>query len=399
MVLSLLLRSFNSCMRGKGTRTTGAILALYVVTFMIVLPFLCRDWPYSKYFQGEGNAKHIISAVHAQNDLRKKIATSYFSTLDRKVNDGFYKYAEYDESDIAVGVITMKRENGNALYLTQTLASADMSLKQNTSYKKPILFLCNVDPEPLKHQEAVDLAKYFHSHAHYDDKGIKPDQDRFEKEKEDYSFCLIKALSYQPKYVLLLEDDAQPRNNFFDNLKYLIDNRINHHSHYDEGSGDHLMDWFLVKLYYPEKWIGYGNEIDKIMELLALGCVGGILFYLFIQLPQSFILGALYFIILAFLVGRQYFVHLRRISVYFYRVLPAPGCCTQAVLYTKASARQVAHHLSTVTCTVDFSVDLAIDALVYQHGGLSYVVEPNLVRHIGMVSTVRRTKKAAEFLE
>ena len=76
-----------------------------------------------------------------------------------------------------------------------------------------------------------------------------------------------------------------------------------------------------------------------------------------------------------------------------------PDCCTQAILYPAHMARKLAHHLTPVHCSILFSVDLAIDQYAQAHSLIRYLVEPNLVNHIGLVSTVRGyAKGAAEFM-
>ena len=46
--------------------------------------------------------------------------------------------------------------------------------------------------------------------------------DNYEKDKEDYAFCIDIALKYQPEYVLIVEDDAIPFANMLKVLKVVL---------------------------------------------------------------------------------------------------------------------------------------------------------------------------------
>ena len=83
----------------------------------------------------------------------------------------------------------------------------------------------------------------------------------------------------------------------------------------------------------------------------------------------------------------------------FHRTVPAPDCCTQAVLYPTRVVDGLVRHLADQRCTIDYSVDIAVAGYARLRRLDSYLVDPNLVRHIGFVSSVRQYgKRVADFI-
>ena len=73
------------------------------------------------------------------------------------------------------------------------------------------LFICNADSEPENHTEAKCKSQM---------KSIQ--EELYNKEKSDSSFCLVSALEYRPRYVILFQDDAVPHEFFFSILEHTI---------------------------------------------------------------------------------------------------------------------------------------------------------------------------------
>ena len=99
--------------------------------------------------------------------------------------------------------------------------------------------------------------------------------------------------------------------------------------------------------------------------------------------------GSLYAILVAFMVGRQYIMEWRRISKFTYRVVPAPDCCSPAILYAADKAKQLSAYLKTKTCSSSYPIDLAMDEFAKVNNYKKYLVEPNLLQHIGMFSSIK----------
>ncbi|CAM5146533.1 unnamed protein product [Natator depressus] len=245
--------------------------------------------------------------------------------------------------------------------------------------------------EPGSHQDARLLGTFFAMVSRYknwEDPNASVNQ--FEKEKRDYAFCLEQSLlAYSPEYVLLVEDDAVPEEEIFPVLQHLLLARL---------SKPHLKDALYLKLYHPERLQRYINpEPMRILEWLGLGMFLGPL----LSFVYSWVSGrpsltwpivlffALYSMALAELMGRHYLLELRRLAPALYNVVPATECCTPAMLFSAPSARRVLGYLQELHCRRGFAKDIAFYSLLRTKGEKAYVVEPNLIMHVGMFSSLR----------
>ena len=133
---------------------------------------------------------------------------------------------------------------------------------------------------------------------------------------------------------------------------------------------------------------------------MGLGLIGGSLFvgfgcfcrpkekrYVMVRVP--FLLGFIYLVLVALSVGRQHLINWRRISKGTYTVLPAPNCCSPAILYKADKAKELSDYLKTLKCSATFPIDYAIDQFARDGGYSKFLIEPNLVQHIGMLSTLK----------
>ena len=373
--------------------------------------------PYSVYFKGDLNAADIVKEVYETNKLRFVEAIYFLKSLNistlkqENIQDNLG-----EKVDLAIGIITINRDApdiGRLGYLTQTLASVLHVLHGQTSgFRAMKHFICNVDKNPDRHVEAKRLSIYTNVVERHDI-NIPEGDDIFEKEKNDYVFCLEQAARYDPKYVLMLEDDVLLDENFLTTLWYMLKSRHGlSRSVNDVGSNQTKStdNWLFIKMYYPLKWSGYSFEIDKVLELVGVALVGGSLFACMTLLLVSshrtfrtaqvlFIMGTIFFAVAAYTMGRPYVESWKKYFDSTHRLVKAHGCCTQAVLYRTKIIAELCHHLHSVECTKSFSVDLAIDQFGVLQNLPSYSIEPNLCRHIGLVSTVRANAKfASEFL-
>ena len=387
---------------------------LFWITFGVMLPSLCSDWGYSFFFSKLKWPQDILTLRAVQlNHERLEAAEAYLSDLDHQNTMAMFLGGQPRSSvDLVVSVVTVPRDHPKFRlgYLTQTIAQLIRIYKTDNgsgAFPDRLLFMCNTHQDPASHGEARRLSKYVPYHLRYpNNTGVRVVfKNKFEKEKEDYVFCLQEALRYHPKYVIILEDDVIPHPETFRILQY------------------HLSKpWFkkyntkanplaFLKLYYPLKWHGYGKDPKHIIELLSLGCLGGSFFQLCFHLLSRtarsssssstmikryffFLLGATYFILLVVSIGRQYVLDLRWSAWQLSTTIPAPDCCTQGVLYPTDMAQKLIDYLQTVTCSAVFPVDLAMDAFAKSHGYQRRLVEPNLLTHVGMVSSLRYNSKS-----
>lgn len=403
------------------------LVLVYLVTFLVIAPLMSSRMPFSKFYHLFNADGTISEQANSLNSARLKEAKQYFKRLDTKISKDFYSKNNELGLDLVIAIVTVNRQSSDGYelgYLTQTVAMMDKLVKLDKFFRHKVLFICNVDRKPDSHSEANSLASYLpfvnrygnHSfpfreltnevRSHY--YKTANHYSKYEKETVDYRFCLETANSLNPEYVLLMEDDTLPYDNIFEVLKYNIDNRVHH---VNENGKVMQSPFAYIKLYYPQRWQGYANEILRLTELFSVTCFGAGLFLLIYfvccikfrnsgQYTAIFISGAIYTLILVSLIGRQNMMELRRLSKYLYTFRSSPGCCTQAMLYPKQIIPKLLNYLGGVQTTDKFHTDIAIYNFVKSTNIPAYQIEPNLFHHIGMYTSLnsKGPKKAEEFI-
>ncbi len=403
------------------------ILIVYILTFGIILPGTCGDWYYSWYFRGDPNSVAMATRALDVNQRRLEGAEEYFLEIDESKNSGIQTNVKDDEGniDLAIGLISVRRpieaHSGYRLgYLTQVGAGFHKLIRTDTHFGRKELFICNVDGWPATHEEARYLLPYINSRTKYSLNYTRNEKDRqalFEKEKDDYLYCLKQGLTFRSKFIVLVEDDAIPWPDFFPVLHATLTKALMPGLVKGTEYVKPLQNLGFLKLFYPPKWQGFANEAQRIVELVGIAILAGCgflgLFHLSFRLCSnssrcryktqlellSFVSGAMYGCLVAMAIGRQYVIDLLRVSPFTYRVLPSPGCCTQAVLYPSNVVDSLAHYLDSIQADIDFSIDLAIDSFMIENHLSRFLVEPSLMDHVGMLSSLRHYDKyAAEFI-
>ena len=74
----------------------------------------------------------------------------------------------------------------------------------------------------------------------------------------------------------------------------------------------------------------------------------------------------------------------------FYAIYSAPSCCLPGVLYFRQTYVQVTQYLISVKCHKKYAIDTAFDDLPKRTHLQTFLVEPNLVHHIGLYSRLRK---------
>lgn len=236
-----------------------------------------------------------------------------------------------------------------------------------------------------------------------------PTQDVRETEKRNLVGCLRAIARFRARYLLMVEDDAEPYPGAFAHLRYVLrdhlETRLLHGERVEEPN-----PWAFLKLYYPEKWLGFSWQLSHVCELCAIGCLVGSTCALLVvcwSRPRSvptivfwlhLALGASYGILVAVAIGRQHLLQLRRLGTGIVTVGEAPGCCTPAVVYPRRIIQPVVQFLTNVTCTSKYGVDLALDDFSRNAHLHQFLVEPNLFHHRGVYSTLTKPKNMVEFL-
>lgn len=360
--------------------------------------------------------------------------------------------------DLVIGVITMNRDNGGTSaynlndggnqarqpavsmelgYLSQTVVSLIKMLSHNKDHATSVFrrnkfFVCNVDPVPRNYRDPDEIKDVVETVTRYDNiSAIRSNrayhsQDIFQREKDDYIYCLEQAVAIgtatteasAPRHVMLVEDDVVMDQRALDVLADVLRRQPRDIDDSGTSLSEREDKWLFIKLYYPEKWLGYANELDRVVELVCVGAVGGSLGLLVagalsVEFRSSFstrrlrfhaialfLTIAAYTVLLCLGLGRP---HARAWRSFFggglHRVVPAPDCCTQAVLYPARVVDGLVRHLADQRCTIDYSIDIAVAGYARMRKLETYLVDPNVVRHIGLVSSVRQYgKRISDFI-
>jgi len=227
----------------------------------------------------------VIMAVVQANDKRLSDAKLYLQSLpmvDRLTATGERGFVDLERYDLVIVVITMGRERTladedrkhtfNLGYLTQTVARLLMIVHTDDSaaFQRKKLVVCSVDPQPERFTEAREISNYVQVVSLYQNSSAnRPDMagNKFEKEKDDYVYCLKTASRFESPYYLVIEDDV------------LLDERAIETVHFVMNYFDlfSAVDWLFVKLYYPEKWLGYSRSCVTVAEVGGYSVLGGCL--------------------------------------------------------------------------------------------------------------------------
>ena len=391
------------------------ITLLFATTFGLILPKYCEDWVHSVYFRGDPKAKEYVARALDKNTERLYWAQEYFSLLQ----DDAQELPRWNEPlNLVVVIIGMQRklDNYNPNYLLQTTAEVHRQFHSDTLFINKKLFICNVNKEPKNLVEVEETANHIKVISRFggDYPGEKFSEDKWEKSKEDYAFCLNRAVDDRPEYVLVLEDDVILKPNFFPSLHTHLYTNVP----LVQESPASLMDeanWAYIKLYYPPKWSGFSKDFRHYAELAGIASFGGsicvvlhnIIWYLFhkgcsahrIYTTAWFITGAIYFLCLVIAIGRPYVMDFVFSLTHHSHLIPAKNCCTQAVLYSGDVVPHLTQYLYSTHSTIDKSHDILMDQWVDNNDFVRYLSEPYMVNHIGLISTVRVwAKKAAYFI-
>lgn len=368
----------------------AGLTVLYVLTFLIVLPVLCSTWRYSVYYRGAESTDENDPSV-----------LSYLSdVMTSAVND------EADERPmfLLVTIVTVRREGH--FYLSRVVARLHQLLSAyngghgNDGVVRAMI--CNVDRDPQLHQEALDLQTIYPV-VRRDGQPAISHGDLMDKEKDDYIFCLNASRHYHDQisikkrqssgtyYILVLEDDAVPLDDLLPVTRRLID-------YLKMRRSDDHQDFFYVKLYHPERLQNYWQpEPWRIAEWMAVSVLSVFLLQVVLGLRlRRHSLWIVYFMALTECLGRPHLLQFKRwifarlaSPAAAYNLLAATECCTPAMLFSNTSAYLASTFLSSINCKRGYAKDTALYLYARQSGRQAFVVEPNLVQHIGRVSTLR----------
>ncbi|XP_061627041.1 transmembrane protein 246 [Phyllopteryx taeniolatus] len=370
--------------------SSGATQALVVfaLTFCAVLPVCCHRLLHSYYFLRSAYLDAASEDALRQSLRRGQDALRFWQSASAPAPSPA-SAALSRPPELLVAVVTARRREALRYhYLLQVTRELTALLSGCGERPCAQVVLCDVQSGPDVNEDAKLLERHFPVIRRPYRSSLP--LNTFEREKRDYVFCLRRAFGLaQPRNMVVLEDDAVPRPDFFRVLNELLSRRFAAESLY-------------VKLYHPERLQRYWNpEPYRILEWVGLGLLGATLLLRLLTVwnPCSLSLRmsaghlallAVYVMAAAELLGRHYLLEVRRLSPQLYAVSPATECCTPAMLYPGNASLRVAAYLDRAAC----SRGNAKDTVLYRAardtpGERAHSVEPNLVTHIGAFSSIR----------
>ncbi|XP_056442620.1 transmembrane protein 246 isoform X2 [Gadus chalcogrammus] len=335
------------------TRPAGQALLLCVLTFGVLLPLLCQRMLYSYYFFRPWYLEPRSETALQESYRRGQGALSFWQK-----DTGAHAVQTQLEPHLLVTVVTARRtEARDYHYLLQVMQQLAGLLGSCSGERCAQVLLCDVESDPEANEDLALL------------------EGRFQTGWE----------LLRPQNVVVLEDDAWPRPDFFPVIQDLLSRSFSSGTLY-------------VKLYHPERLQRYWNpEPYRLLEWLGLGLLASSLLLLVLPYCSSvsftlrhLLFFSVYTMALAELVGRHYLLELRRASPQLYAVSPATECCTPAMLYPGNASLRAARYLDGSFCVKGLAKDLVLFRMARSvPGERAHSLEPNLVAHIGAFSSVR----------
>ncbi|XP_011404315.1 PREDICTED: transmembrane protein 246-like [Amphimedon queenslandica] len=372
----------------------GLYLLFCAFIVFIVMPQLCKRLAYSLYYDPPPQATSI-DQIQTENKARLHSAQQYLLQNDLHY---LFDHFKLNQTKFCFVIITIPREGS---YLTQTAAALihQLSFLSNFTFTVYNLAAAGTHSEAFKLSSKIPVTNSRNLDP--------PPGDKFIKEKLDYLSALRWCHQKKSIYNIVLEDDAMADPGFAHKLNFILRYCLK------DTTGD---TWGLMKLYYPEKYQGWGNNRSCIGELLVLTVLlGGTLVILSgIVLPSPIdwwqfkinetifkwrllvSLSLVLYLILSF--GRPHWEEVRKLSPFLINVVPARGCCTPAVLYPRSHLQSLIDYLDSFNCTERVPVDIAIDSWIAEKRLNKLLAVPNLFNHIGLMSSLPKgMKPSSEF--
>lgn len=357
------------------------LLLIYTIFAVFIIPLVGMSLPFSVYYHSE----YAFDQLRVSEENQRH-ASEAERTL--KAHANHHRKQVYNEVPEFCFVIPSVGRPAIVRYLTQVVAA----LLPQIAHSNSVYMVLNAGGSG--HIEAKNLS----SIIHVETTTGKRSKNVFVNEKEDYVHCLKWCREKRAKFSVILEDDVLPLGDFMHRLKFVLQYRMPKDS----------SKWAFLKLYYPEKWEGWGNEWRLILELVVTSLFGGILFTSVIYVFQFLLvrtlpsklellvvdsLSSILMLYMLVTLGRPHWLSLRSWSPHLSSVVSSPGCCTPAVVYPQAHLTDLIEYLGNTECSRDFPLDFALDKFASEKGLEHLLVVPNMVKHIGFVSSLGKTGK------
>ena len=394
---------------------TRCWLLLYLATFFLALPALfggCHHSLYSALHQRLFTTVPYLKQLQDLDKTRLEQARTYFDIVHAdKVRKAVEKLAGTDQKhvDIVISMVSAAREVGSAQtdYVTQTIwAFLSQLTDPKTTSEIPYtlkMILCNGGTNPASNLPAVHLASYLPVVNMPMKREPVSMEDKLYNERLDYMLCLNESLKYSPRYILALEDDALPRHDMWNFVKYAISEKLEKHILHDRTVTD-TSQIAYVKLFHPEYSYGFFRiGMQQKMEVIGLSMFLGTLLTLFHGFIRrqwyqsdhrelscsSLIAWIVYLFLVLLAIGRPCLMELRRFfAPRFYIFVPAGHLNDiQAVLYKADGAEAIVNYFHRTMLSEHHPKDVLLRQVLVDLHLQGYQLFPNSFSHIGHKST------------
>ena len=339
---------------------------------LFLLPLLCRHLPYSFYFNP------TFSTTNSSRDEgnEEAAALDQLASLARREQAIQQHY-----SHLAVLVLTASRQGVSYLGRSLLALHGEVVAAKN----KPLVFVCSGEKE---------IEKKFRNRLPFP--LIQPNTSQplhlwspgNRKAKQDFVFCvdqMHQTLPQDVEHILILEDDTLVMQGFFSTLSTWMT------FHQERLEAE---PWLDIKLYLNPRLRGWAWDPLPLVELLSSTSFLAIVLHVILaglrETRQfyswmSFVLLWVSILGTLLLVGRQHWVQWRRIHPQLYMRREVPNPFTQAVLYPRQRLIDAALYMRGKLDT-STPFDLTLGQYRRSAGLDGHLLEPNLVRHIGLSS-------------
>ena len=358
---------------------------VFVALLHILLPLLCRHLPFSFYFHVDplSNSDENSEEERAFAQLAI-IARSEEKLADIARSEGklakIAREGEQQHNPLAVLVLTAKRRGVS--YLGRSLLALHKEVHRAAVDHQHLVFVCTGE-------EALGLREQLPFQVLQPNTSLPYLPPGDQKAKRDLVFCsnqLEKMLPKSVEHILILEEDAVLMEDFFSTLL----SWMSFHSERLQSE-----PWLEIKLYLNPRLRGWAWDPLPLVELLAsTSLLTWISHTILTRLQEPgnrsetwLSLVFLWLAILAalLLVGRQHWLQWRRLHPQFYLRRDAPNAGTPAVLYPRQRLRGAIGYVEQKIDTPT-PFDLVLGKYRQNQGLVGHLLEPNLVRHIGVSS-------------
>lgn len=201
---------------------------------------------------------------------------------------------------------------------------------------------------------------------------VQRDTTGFKRQRLDYALALLFCLQTSAKYCLVLENDALLSSDTIVVLNKHIDDL-------DPKLG-------LLRLFRTDHFSGWECEYKDVAQLLLFAIVGG---FVMQRHKNLWWLGVILGAVLPLLIGKQY-LPLVGTSTWRRGIVSAQSSesvSSLAHMYPRHVASYLIHELCRFPSGSRLPVDLYIGDLLKHQGYTFWEVSPNLVEHVGVVSS------------